>query len=254
LAGAFKIEKRTITVGGYPVHYKVVGRGEPAILVHGLSASTFWWNRNIPALASRYTLYLVDLPGFGAMRRSRQRLVLSQAASWLLSWMQAVGISQAHLIGHSMGGCICIRLAARHPEVVRRLVLFAPAGVPTGRSLAGYLIPLLVAIRYTTFRFLPILFYDGLRAGLLTILRATQDLLTQDVREDLPSITAPTLLIWGECDPLVPPVFANIVHKAITNSHLLLVKRAGHIVMYDQAQVCNEAMLAFLAGTTNPHP
>ena len=50
------------------------------------------------------------------------------------------------------------------------------------------------------------------------------------------------------------PVFANIVHKAITNSHLLLVKRAGHIVMYDQAQACNEAMLAFLAGTTNPHP
>ena len=88
----------------------------------------------------------------------------------------------------------------------------------------------------------------------MTILRAPQDLLTQDVREDLPSITAPTLLIWGERDPLVPLVFANIVHKAITNSHLLRVKRAGHIVMYDQAQVCNEAMLAFLAGTSNPHP
>ena len=79
-------------MGGYSVRYEIAGRGEPVVLVHGLSGSTRWWSRNIPALAERYSVYLLDLldlPGFGAMRR---RFVLAEAASWLSDWMGAVGL------------------------------------------------------------------------------------------------------------------------------------------------------------------
>ncbi|HZB95846.1 MAG TPA: alpha/beta fold hydrolase, partial [Herpetosiphonaceae bacterium] len=104
------IATREIQVRGLRVRYQVVGSGEPVILVHGLSGSSRWWMRNIPALAPRYQLYLVDLPGFGAMRRHRRHFVLSEAASWLLAWMDAVNLRQAHVVGHSMGGFICARL------------------------------------------------------------------------------------------------------------------------------------------------
>jgi pimeloyl-ACP methyl ester carboxylesterase len=135
-------------VGGWPVRYEVAGEGEPVVLVHGLSGSTRWWSRNVSDIAKRYRIYLVDLPGFGKMHRLRRQFVLTEAADWLSEWMNAVGLERTHLVGHSMGGYICLRLAARRPAAVRRLVLVAPAGVPTGRSMVGYIGPLLGAARH----------------------------------------------------------------------------------------------------------
>src|SRR5689334_12582644 len=125
--GAVRIVRRVVRVNGYPVRYKVAGVGEPVILVHGLSGSTRGWARSVDALAKAYRVSLVELPGFGAMRRSHVRLGLDEAATWLLRWMEALGLRGAHLVGHSMGGYICMRLAALRPEAVHRLVLAAPA-------------------------------------------------------------------------------------------------------------------------------
>ncbi|HZS75097.1 MAG TPA: alpha/beta fold hydrolase [Ktedonobacteraceae bacterium] len=244
---AVKLSNRVVEVGGYPVRYKVGGSGDPVVLVHGLSGSTFWWTRNVPALVECYTVYLVDLPGFGSMHHSSQHLMLSEAASWLYSWMKAIGITRTHIIGHSMGGCISIRFAARYPEMVRRLVLVAPAGIPTVKTVYGYFVPLMRALRYMRPSFLPILTYDALRSGPAALLRATRDLLTQDIRNDLATLQAPTLLIWGENDTLVPPTLAGVICNALPDARLLMVKKAGHVVMFDQPQECNEAILSFLA-------
>jgi len=226
----------------------MVGEGEPVVLVHGLSGSTRWWIRNIAALAREYRVYLVDLPGFGAMRRLRHHFVLAEAAAWLAAWMKAVGLEEAHLGGHSMGGYVCLRLAAQRPEAVRRLVLVAPAGVPARRPLFGHLVPLLLAARHATPSFLPVLAYDAVRTGPVTLWRAARDLLAEDVREDLRSIEAPTLLIWGEKDPLIPPAVGDLLREEIPNSRLLLLQRAGHVPMFDRPQEFDAALLAFLAG------
>src|SRR5947209_1716003 len=101
---SINVTRHEIQVGSQTVYYQVVGQGEPIILVHGLSGSSRWWVRNIPALAEHYRLYLIDLPGFGTMRRYRGRLALDEIASGIVLWMEAVGIKQAHLVGHSMGG------------------------------------------------------------------------------------------------------------------------------------------------------
>ncbi len=239
---------RQVCVNGRPVRYGVVGAGEPVILVHGLAASARWWRRNIPALAARHQVYLVDLPGFGALHRHRPRLVLAEAATWLLAWMGAAGLREAHLVGHSMGGYICLRLAASRPEAVRRLVLVAPAGLPVGRSLPGYLPPLLTVVRQAPVPFLPLLVHDALRAGPVAFLRAARDLLAEDVREDLASIVAPTLLVWGERDPLVPPALAAVLRREIPHSRLLLLGEAGHVPMFERPEEFNAALLAFLAG------
>ncbi len=235
-------------MGGYPVRYEVAGEGDPVVLVHGLSGSTRWWSRNVPALARGYQVYIVDLPGFGALRRLRRHFVLTETASWLVAWMKAVGLDKAHLVGHSMGGYICLQLATQQPEVVRRLVLVSPAGVPAGRSLLGHLVPLLLTARYAARSFLPVLAYDAVRTGPVTLLRVARDLLAEDVRENLHFIEAPTLLIWGEKDPLISPSAGDLLQKEIPGSSLILLKNAGHVPMFERPREFNAALLLFLAG------
>jgi len=218
------------------------------VLVHGLSGSTRWWSRNVSELAERYRVYLVDLPGFGRMRRLGRPFVLAEAASWLLGWMEAVGLEWAHLVGHSMGGYVCLRLAASRPEAVRRLVLVAPAGVPTGRSMVGHLGPLLGAVLYARPSFLPVLVRDALRTGPATLWRAARDLLAEDVRLDLRRIEAPTLLIWGGRDPLVPPAIGDLLRGEIADSRLLVLKRSAHVPMFDRPEEFDAALFAFFSG------
>ncbi len=242
-----RVSRYEAQVGGWPVRYEAAGKGEPVVLVHGLSGSTRWWSRNISEIARRYRVYLVDLPGFGTMRRLQRRFILAEAVDWLFEWMDAVGLERAHLVGHSMGGSICLRLAASRPEAVRRLVLVAPTGVPTGRSMIGYLGPLFGAALYARPSFLPVLVRDALRAGPATLWRAARDLLAEDLREDLQRIGAPTLLVWGERDTLVPPAVGDLLQGEIPGSRLLVLERAAHVPMFDRPKEFNAALLSFLA-------
>ncbi len=239
---------REVPVLGLPVRYEVAGRGDPVVLVHGLSGSTRWWARNVPSLAEHYRVYLVNLPGFGALRFSGPRFVLAEATSWLLAWMEAVGLESAHLVGHSMGGYLCLKVAARRPEAVRRLVLVDPAGMPSHRTMLGHLGPLLLSARYARPTFLPVLVRDALYAGPFTLLRAARDLLAEDVRGDLRRVGAPTLLVWGERDPLIPPSVGDVMRAEIPASRLLVIEGAGHNPMFDRPKDFNGALLAFLAG------
>jgi pimeloyl-ACP methyl ester carboxylesterase len=245
---AVRPERREAVVRGAAVGYDVLGAGgEPLVLLHGLSGSTRWWARNAPALAGSHRVYVLNLPGFGDLPWRSRRFVLTEAADWVADWMGAVGLDASHLVGHSMGGYIAIRLAARHPECVRRLVLVAPAGVPTGRSMLGYGVPLAAAALAADPSFLPVLALDALRAGPLTILRAARDLLGEDVRDDLNAIRAPTLLIWGERDALVPPSIGPAMRDEIRDARLLVLPRAGHVPQYDRADEFNAAVRRYLA-------
>lgn len=235
-------------VEGIEVRYQEAGDGDPVILVHGLAGSTLWWSRNIEPLSRRYRVLVVDLPGFGSLRRHRNQFALERAAAWLRSFMAAVGIRQAHVIGHSMGGYICLRLAAAYPWAVRRLVLAAPAGVPLGTSLAGEMVPLLGAVRYAAPSFLPVLAYDALRAGPRTLLQTARDILVLNVSAELAAVRTPTLLIWGERDRLVPVAHGEALRQVLPTSQVVVLAGAGHVVMYDRAAEFNRAALAFLDG------
>src|ERR671913_1388101 len=102
--------------------FEVAGSGPPLILLHGLSGSGRWWGRNVPAFADSFRPYAVDLPGFGASRRVRWSR-LDDTVDRLADWIAAEGLAQAHIAGHSLGGAVAARLAARHPERIDRLVL-----------------------------------------------------------------------------------------------------------------------------------
>lgn len=180
------------------------------------------------------------------MRSVASGFVLTQAASWLWQWMEAVGVERACFIGHSMGGAICIQLAAEHPDAVIRLVLAAPAIGLERRSVFHYTLPLLTGVRYMQPGFFPILLYDALRAGPATLLRAARDLLAHDLHTAIKEISSPSLLLWGENDTLVPAALGQQLCAEMSDAHLIILKRAGHVCMFDQATEFNKHVLTFL--------
>src|SRR5437016_8122350 len=124
---------KSIRAGGVMTNYHEAGSGTPVILVHwsgpGVSA---WanWRLAIPSLAERLHVFAYDQVGFGYSELPAQHT--SGVARWtehLLSFMQAVGIKRAHLLGNSMGAAVALAATVTHPEVVDRLLLMGPMGV-----------------------------------------------------------------------------------------------------------------------------
>jgi 2-hydroxy-6-oxonona-2,4-dienedioate hydrolase len=233
-------------VDGVRVRYRSSGHGEPVVLVHGLSASWRWWEASARTLAQRYRVLLPDLPGHGD-RPSLRAPALAGAPEWLAAWLRSTGLERTHVVGHSLGGLLCARLAVRRPELIDRLVLVAPAGVPE-RSLVGSVLPLASGVAAMSPAFLRRLVGDAARAGPVTLLRAARDLLDDDLRDELPALHAPTLLVWGGRDPLVPVRHARTFRSLIPDVRLVVLRDAWHVPMVEQEAAFSDAVSTFLAG------
>lgn len=246
-----KAPLRRLRTGTADWVYTEQGSGPPLLLIHGLSGSTAWWRRNIPALTPHYTVYAVELLGFGSNRG--RVLPLRASAQGLGEFMDTLELEQAHIVGHSMGGHTAIHFAAQAPARVNRLVLVAPSGLLHGR---------LVPMAYRAFRagtyapidFGPVAVRDAFRAGPFNLLRAARELLRDNVQELLSLIRAPTLVVAGERDVLVPPALCQQVAQSVAGAEYAMVSRAGHNVMWDQADAFNELLLRFLQETECDQP
>lgn len=243
-----KIVRQTTQVNGLPVYYEIAGEGEPLVLVHGLSESTRLWYRNLPALTQSYRVYMVDLPGFGTMRKFHRQFKLVEAGAWLNAWMQAVGLEEISLVGHSMGGYIAMALAVTSPEKIKRLVLVDSIGIPFGLSVE-HLRPLaLKAIRRSNPGLWLCIGYDYWRAGSAMIRNASQQIVDLDASTVITRVQAPTLLIWGEDDDLVPFTLGRQLHEQLAGARLFVIRGANHFCMYQRPQEFNQALLTFLQG------
>ena len=222
----------------------------PLVLVHGLSGSGRWWRYNVGPLSESYAVYVVDLIGYGSNRAWRPATI-GDAAETLAAFVASLPGGRANVIGHSMGGHISATFAARYPHCVDRLVLAAASGLVRSQLLRMAL-RLPVAARYSPLNFFPTLALDALRAGPLNLLMSTRHLLGDDITESLPKILAPTLLIWGSRDNLVPPETGQTMEKIIPDARLHILKGGGHVVMWDHATDFNRLTLEFLAATPRP--
>ena len=239
------IERRHIRVGASWVHYKTVGSGPPLVLVHGLASSTRWWRRNMAALADHFRVYAVDLSEFGD-RRLRPRFVLRQAAHYLARWMDAVNLEQANLIGHSMGGRIVAELAAEYPARVDRLVLVNAAILPFGHGYLKQSWGMMRAFQRISLSLFPVLLYDTLHTGVLPVLLTGRELMKTNLEHRLTHIAAPTLIIWGEDDTIVPLALGYRLHQQLPHSQFALIKGAMHVPMWEKPAEFNRLALDFL--------
>jgi pimeloyl-ACP methyl ester carboxylesterase len=231
-------------VGPARIVYYCAGEGPAVVLLHGLSGSSRWWSRNVAALMQHFRVYVVDLLGFGSSRG--QRFALADAPGIIAGWLDHLEEKKFTLIGHSMGGYIAASTALQRPEQIEKLILVDPVATPFGRSVARSAWSLLESIPDIPFDFYPILTFDALRAGPVTLLRAIWDIHHQSAALELMRIRANTLIIWGENDRLIPLANGNELHKGMPGAKFSLIRGAGHIPMWDQAEVFNQMVIQFL--------
>jgi len=174
------------------------------------------------------------------------------AEEWVAAWMTAAGLARADVVGHSMGGYVAARLAATRPERVGRLVLVAPAGLASGRSPWGWLGAALRSAGATAPGVLPLVLADALRSEPRALARAVRALLRADVRPQLAAIRAPTLLVWGARDTLIPAALGPRFQAALPHARLLVLEQAGHNVMVDQPAAFSAVLLDFLQERDGP--
>jgi pimeloyl-ACP methyl ester carboxylesterase len=207
--------------------------GAPVVLLHGLAGSARWWAPVSDLLSERHTVHAVEL-----------RRTPSAAPEALAELLEP--LAPVRLVGHSLGGLAAIRVAARWPELVTRLALVAPAGVPPDHGPLGYALPLLRQVAGSSPSFMRLLALDAVRTGPRALLRSALELLGDDVRDELGHVQAPTLLLWGEHDALVPAAVAEAFTAAIPHARLVLVHGAGHVPMLERPAETAAALLDFL--------
>ena len=237
--------ERTSEIDGTRLTYRVAGSGPALVLIHGLAGSSRWWARNLGPLSERFTVYAVDLLGFGASRG--QQFVMAESAGLLARWLDALRIEHAGLVGHSLGGLIALDLAAEHPKLIARLVLVDAAIFAPGERPLRYAVNLLRQGRYTPLDFVPVVARDVARCGPRAILAASRGLLHGDPRRNVPQLRQPALLIWGEHDVVVPLSVGEELTTLLPEARLVVLPGAGHNPMWDRPEAFNALVLDFLA-------
>ena len=241
------VESHSVQVAGHRVHYLASGSasGPVVVLVHGLGGRAEDWRELAPYLVKAgFRVYQPDLFGYG---RSDQPADFSYAvhdeAEVVVGFLDALGLKQVDLGGWSMGGGIVQHVAARHPERVRRLMLFDSVGLyelprwnvrlfmPQTPAELERLDALLMSHPATVPGFIArdILRVSEQRDWITR--RALDTMLTgQDATDKLlPNFKMPVLIVWGAEDRIFPVSQAEKMHQLIPHSELLIVPGCGHL-------------------------
>src|SRR5688572_24005871 len=120
-----------------PAHLVRRGSGPPVLLLHGWGASSALFQTTMAGLEDDFTLIAPDFPGFGATPPPPAAWAVGDYTTWVLALLDAAGLDRVHIIAHSFGGRVAIKLASQRPERVDKLVLTACAGIRPART-AGY--------------------------------------------------------------------------------------------------------------------
>jgi pimeloyl-ACP methyl ester carboxylesterase len=278
------LRRRELRLHGHPVAYYAAGSGPVVLLIHGITSSADAWQRVIPALAERHTVVAPDLLGHGGSAKPRGDYSLGAYASGVRDLMAALGHQRATVVGHSMGGGIAMQLAYQFPERVERLALVSRGGL--GREVgwvlraatlpgAEWVLPVITRrgprdalglasgvlgrlglrtaadVRGTALGLASLSDPRARRAFLHTarsILDSTGQRVSATDRLYLAE-GMPTLIVWGERDPMIPAAHGIAAHALIPNSRLELFPDAGHYP-FDEDPERFAAMLSdFVAGT-----
>ena len=249
------------------VRYYRLGKGPPLILLHGLGEGSIVWFGNIASLAESHTVYALDLPGHGKTYKPSWNQPLIQGVQFFVDFMDALNISNASVVGNSLGGLLALATTIQHPNRIRRLILESSAGL--GREIAWFLrlmtLPVLgelltVPNRKLIRHFLRSIFYNhafctdplidelyrirrltGNKQSMLFILRSGVSLLgvSPDIllTDRLNLIDNSVLLIWGQNDLIFPVAHAKQAVPIFPNARLEIFDNCGH---WPHVEACNK--------------
>ena len=261
------------------IAYDVLGYGPPVLLVHGTPSNSFIWREVARKLADRFTVYLLDLLGFGESERGGGLDVSVAAQGRVLAGLvEALGLDAPAVAGHDIGGAAVLRAHLLEGVTFRRIalvdaVVFRPRITETTRHVKAHL---------DVYATMPTPVFEAIVASHLRT--ATQDPMDKDalaaylaqwsgdigkrlyLRKDaqldendttafeplLPSIDVPVRIVWGENDAWLPPAFAERLHETIPNSDLRILPKTGHFAMEDSPTEVAGALEEFFAAGVMP--
>lgn len=240
------IERLNVDVNGQRMHAIVAGEGRPLVLVHGLGTSAMCWEHNVEELSRCGRVFAVDLPGFGESEAPPTALSAEELADHVIRWCDTVGISGAGFLGHSLGGEVSMWVAAKRPDLVECLVLAGSTGARSTLGLTRRFGRLMADGIREPFHFLPTLLKAYYRAGPRRIYRTAVASEPDRLASHLPQIQAPTLVLWGRNDPVVPLREARQLARAIPDAQLSVIADGAHGLIFDAPDEVNQAVCRFL--------
>jgi len=229
-----------ITVGGLDINYKILGKGEPLLLIIGLSFSLLDWGTEFPnLLAEHYQVILFDNRDAGETSHAAAAYTLADIATDAVGLLNALNIPKAHVLGISMGGMIAQQLALQYPDKLSQLILGCTVAGGScsqlgsfGDVLNGNLLDFLFPSDFTqanqarlaTFFETTTPYHS--RGDALT--RQLQAVHSHDTCKVLEQITAPTLVITGDSDRVIPSSNSFFLADKISNAAIKVINNAGH--------------------------
>lgn len=262
----------SITTDQGIVHYEVYGRGRPVILLHGWLGSWGLWQETMAYLGRYYRTYALDFWGFGDSGKKRETYAVQDFVGLVDQFMDHLGIAQAPLVGHSMGGTVSLSVAIQYPHRVSKVVVIGSPII--GSSLA---LPLkLAGYRFIAFmlfnamwafrgamkvaspficndpRFPEMMDRDLSQTTVESFLRSIASLRRTDLRPMLSQLKMPVMGMYGDRDNIVDPRQWQPLMQGVPQTHVVRWKRAQHFVMLDTSQDFMEKLKAFLDEEETP--
>ena len=230
------------------IYTRIGGRpsGPPVVLVHGFVLAGDYMMPTANMLAPFSRLYVPDLPGYGLSAKSCQRLDLASLADRLAEWMERLQLHNARFIGNSFGCQVLVDFAARHARFVERLVLQGPTVDPAARSIGKQILRLIKNSRIESPGLGRLMLRDYWRAGWRGIAATVRMALRDRQESKLPHISAPTLVVRGSRDVLVPQGWAEQIVQLLPDGHLLVLPGLAHTINYTAPARFVDAIRPFL--------
>jgi pimeloyl-ACP methyl ester carboxylesterase len=280
-------ERNELVLHGNRISYYSAGAGPVLLLVHGIASNAETWLPSIPLLARQYTVIAPDLPGHGDSDKPPGDYSLGSLASTLRDLLVVLGHERATIVGHSLGGGVAMQFSYQFPERTERLVLVSSGGLGNAVSplLRAASLPgaeLFVAATVAPIAATGRLVATGLRklglepaADIAEVARGFASLADPPTRtaflDTLRSVVGPagqrvnatnrlylaeglpTLLVWGERDPIIPVRHGRRAHEMLPGSRFVAFPESGHMPQVDAPHQFADVLLDFLSATKPAH-
>jgi pimeloyl-ACP methyl ester carboxylesterase len=266
LAGGHAMEM--IEVDGLRLAYERVGAGPPLVLLGGyVGDAPTTWRRQLEGLSDEFTVVAWDAPGAGRSSDPPEDAGMAGYADYLAGFIDRLGIEKPHVAGLSFGGALALEFYRRHPAIPATLILVSayagwagslPADVAEQRLQQALVLADLSPDELVD-ALLPTMFSKAtppevvdefgmtLRAFHPAGFRAMARASAEDLRDVLPEIEIPTLLVYGDKDVRAPLTVAADLHAAISGSALVVLPETGHLCNIEAPEAFNSALRNFLS-------
>jgi 3-oxoadipate enol-lactonase len=252
---------------GVKIYWEETGQGQPILLVMGLGWASCMWHRTREILAAKYRVITFDNRGVGRSDVPPGPYPMATMAADAAAVLDAAGVKRAHVYGLSMGGMISQEFALQYPARVQSLILgCTAAGGAEAVQPAPEVIQVLmrrgVSPQEAIEAIDPFIYDPGTARELIDqdrklrlewyptaegYLNQLQGIMAWEAYSRLDRITAPTLVLHGEGDQLIPAANAKLIADRIPHARLVTIPRASHIFPADQPKITDQAVLAFLS-------